>query len=438
LSRVPISFLFFSFGAATTALAVLMNWTNGSRGQENPKVIERPIASKLSEALKAEDERAVIGFTKQAREQLGDSAGIPEVPDEYRRVPVDALPLNAAEARRAMEPQFRRIEKLKFWRIGLDPTKMNAPLRGPASVVACMVHAIEADVEGKAECLRIAKEAADFLVWAQSQAGRGCFPFPAAHGTSNDRAMVVGTRFLERIERAGRIDEAVRNGWVFEDYDDGGLQFDNAECGNALFLLFEHTGDSRYLASAVQAADWAAARPLCTNWNYNAFSVHLLARAFSVTGDEKYQEAAVLKAGLGVIPGQLIDGARAGRWMDAHNARPAYHYIMMEALACLAATLPEEHPSYPPVWNALTLGLTTRNTEIVENGPMTIDKSLEALLTIERLFGEKKDWLRETKSTAALNVLCVYAAEQCRQGKLDVGPRGFGAMLRYSVHHAKD
>jgi len=98
------------------------------------------------------------------------------------------------------------------------------------------------------------------------------------------------------------------------------LQFDNGECGIAMFDLFELTQDPRYLDSARQAANWALTRPLCTNWNYNSFSVHLLAKAYDVTQEPEYRDAALKKALLGVIPGQLIDGPRAGRWMDAHNA----------------------------------------------------------------------------------------------------------------------
>ena len=34
---------------------------------------------------------------------------------------------------------------------------------------------------------------------------------------------------------------------------------------------------------------------------------------------------------------QLTEGPRKGRWADAHNARPPYHYIMVRGLAALAA-----------------------------------------------------------------------------------------------------
>lgn len=49
-------------------------------------------------------------------------------------------------------------------------------------------------------------------------------------------------------------------------------------CGRALVSAWELTGDERYLDAARKSGDWAMSRPLVSNWNYNAFSVGLLAR----------------------------------------------------------------------------------------------------------------------------------------------------------------
>lgn len=123
----------------------------------------------------------------------------------------------------------------------------------------------------------MAKDAAEFLIWAQKQADSGVYPFPAAHGTSKTRAMEVATRFFAKAERAGTLQSIVPNGWAFDDAGDGGLQFNNGECGSAILDLYELTMERQYLESALQSADWAAARPLCPNWNHNSFSVFLLA-----------------------------------------------------------------------------------------------------------------------------------------------------------------
>ena len=106
----------------------------------------------------------------------------------------------------------------------------------------------------------------------------------------------------------------------------------------------------------------------------NSFSVALLAEAFRATGERRYLDAAVHKTRVGVIPGQLTEGPHAGRWVDAHNARPAYHYIMMRGLAQLAAVLPADDPVRAEIMRSLTLGLKTRNAELL--GPGAANKDM--------------------------------------------------------------
>jgi uncharacterized protein YyaL (SSP411 family) len=283
----------------------------------------------------------------------------------------------------------------------------------------------------------MAKDAADFLIWAQEKAGAGCYPFPAARGTSQARAMEVATRFLEKAEKAGKLDTVVRNGWAFDDTGEGGMQFDNGECGVAMLDLYELTKDPRYLESALKAADWALARPLCTNWNYNSFSVRLLARAFALTGDGKYLDAATKKARLGVIPGQLTDGPRAGRWMDAHNSRPAYHYIMMCALGQLAAAMPPSHEHRQEIVRSLSLGLKARNAEMVSHGVMNKDHAMEALLLVNRAFAKDETFLRETKSAEALRTLALLVSDEAHLGKSPLSPGGWGQFLEFIIQSQK-
>ena len=73
----------------------------------------------------------------------------------------------------------------------------------------------------------------------------------------------------------------------------------------------------------------------CANFNYNAFSVSLLANAYRVTGEKAFLDAAWQKFRVGIAPGQ----APNGRWMDAHNARTVYHIIILRALGDLAAVV---------------------------------------------------------------------------------------------------
>jgi len=390
-------------------------------------------SSRLSNALARGDLQAVRAAVSEAKVALGDKAGVPEVADVFQPVSPSASALTADEARQAFAPYFAAVESTRGWTIGADPSRLTAPLRVPASVMAGYAAAVRAKFEGCERNLDHARQMADFLIWAQDQAGCGVFPFPAVRSASKVRAMDVAARFIAIAEKAGKLDQIVRNCWLFDDLGDGGLQFDNGECGVSMFELYEVTKDQRYLASARRAADWACACSLCPNWNYNSFSVDLLAQAYAVTGEAKYLDAAVRKARLGVIPGQLTEGPHAGRWVDPHNARPAYHYIMMRALARLAGALPPEHADRAEILRALKLGLTTRNEEILSRGVMNKDKSLEALVLVNRTFAKEDAFLSATRSRDALRALAVLVSDEYRHGKRPLSPGEWGLFLEYCV-----
>jgi hypothetical protein len=315
----------------------------------------------------------------------------------------------------------------------LDPTKLDHALREPASVISGCVHLERAGLADHDASLKLARDAADFLIWAQAQAGSGAFPFPAFRGRARDNAFVAAGRFLDRAERAGKLEQVVRNGWVFEDEGDGGLQFDNGEAGVALFELYAISHDTNHLAAARKSADWAISRPLAPNWNYNSFSVALLAKAFAVTGERKYLYAATRKTRLGVIPGQLTDGLRAGRWLDPHNARPSYHYIMLRALSALTAAMPSDDPARPEIVQALKLGLHARNPDFLGPGAPNKDHAMETLVFVNRDFATEPAFLRDTQSAEAFDALAKLVSEQARRGGLPLGPRSWGLFLEHLV-----
>jgi hypothetical protein len=390
----------------------------------------------LAQALAREDLAAIRAAVAAARAVLGNKVGEPEVADVYRPVPPNGELLTRAEAQRGFTPHFERLESMRWWKVGVDPTTLTAPLRAPASVIVGNVAAFRARLDGAERSLGIAQAAAEFLLWAQQQAGGGVFPFPAARGTSSARAMEVATGFLMKAEKSGKLSLVVRNGWAFDDLGEGGLQFDNGEGGAAVLDLYDVTQEPRYLVAARKAADWALTRSLCANWNYNSFSVYLLAKAHAVTGEARYLEAAVRKARLGVIPGQLTDGPRAGRWIDPHNARPAYHYIMLRALAQLAAVMRPDHVNRAEIVGALALGLKARNSEILSRGVMNKDNSIEALLLVNRVFKDNDAFLRDTHSKDALQAVGALVSEEARRGKEPLSPGEWGCFLEYITGHS--
>jgi hypothetical protein len=393
----------------------------------------------LQAALLKKDPATIQSCVEQAVQHLGSAAGVPEVADHYTPVPPEAKPLSPAEVRALLPPLVKKAKDYCWWRIGMDPTQMTAPLREPAAMLSGMLALSQLCAPAEQQqCMALAQQAADFLIWAQEQAGAGCYPFPAARGTSSARAMQVASRFLQQAEDKGLLSQTVRHGWAYADHGDGGLQFDNAECGLALLELYAHSHDPRHLQSAVKAAEWAMQQPLCTNWNYNSFSVHLCAKAAAATGRADLHHAAMEKALLGVVPGQLTTGPHAGRWADGHNARPAYHYIMLSALTALAQHCgqgPCAHTAAEQqrIQQALQLGLTTRNAEFSRQGMMTKDKAMECLLDLHHppAGTHSSSLLATTHSDTALHLLMSACSESLRQGKFPLGPKAMGQMCHH-------
>jgi len=383
----------------------------------------------LSAAQKAEDEAEVKKLAKRAIELLGDQAGLPEIADEFRPIPKDTKPLSPEELTTGFDPYIGYIKRQKWWTVGLDPTRTTHAPRELATVIEGCLAARAVSVEKADELLKIATDAGDFLVWAQERGTIGVVPFPAVRNGTG-RPFEVAERFYRQAEKDGKLDEVIKNGWAVEDFDDGGLQFDNGLAGVALVRLFEATKDDTYRKAAIRAADWAVKRRVVTNWNYNSFSVFLLAEVYRITGEAKYLDAAKKKARLGVLPGQLTEGPRKGRWADAHNARPAYHYIMVRGLAALAAVIPKDDPDLPAVIESLRLALKARNPDF-EKGIFNADSAVEALVRVKTLPLHVSAKLADCGTGEALDTLERYAAEGFRARKSPLGPGAWGQLLKY-------
>lgn len=340
----------------------------------------RAYTAELGFAMAARDEAAIRSIVASAREELGERAGVPEVPDKPRPpVTGDSSPLTPAEIESGFHRILRTLHQQKWWRTGLDPRRTGHLPREVATFIEGCVAGCRANSTHRTQLLAEAIEAGDYLLWTQREAGTGVFPFPAFEG-GKGAAFEAATRFLQRARESGRLEQVTRKGWVIDDLNDGGLQFDNALCGVALLELFEVSREERFRKGAIDAVEWAMRRPCVPNWNYNSFSVHLLARAHAVSRDPRHLAAALEKARLGVLPGQLTSGPRTGRWLDPHNARPAYHYILIRGLLSLLPELPPDSPDRPILALAIRNGFAARNPDFARAGLVNVDSAMEALL----------------------------------------------------------
>jgi hypothetical protein len=430
-------------------MILLCTTTNAAETQQQQRAA-------LAEALLKKDPDEIKNAVAVINESIGKKQGVPETPDQYTRIPFDASMLSKAEAIGSMPAMEAYIAQNRWWRIGIDPTKLSSPLREPASAIigllafsrvsqkvtvgsqAVTPMGSEKPTLSRDNYLDAAREAGDFLLWAQAQAGSGVFPFPASSGNVNSAAFRSAARQLALAEKKGLVN-VIKNGWAIQDDGDGGLQFDNAESGMAIFALYEATNDRKYLNAAVLSAEWAMQRPLVNNWNYNSFSVRLLARAYLVTGNKSFLDSAMQKAVLGVIPGQLTKGVNKGRWGDAHNARPTYHYIMMDSLTELINAMRkakmEKDSATDRVLNALRLGLTSRNQDLLPNGngAATKETAMYALLKVNIVFAGDTDFLRATQSRDALDGLSKLVSAQFRRGLAPLAPGAWGLLVERLV-----
>ncbi|MFN7561988.1 MAG: hypothetical protein ACK5TH_09430 [Prosthecobacter sp.] len=285
---------------------------------------------KLIAAMASGDAAAVREITHAMEGVLDDQAGVPD----GRRMGQKAaeLKLSRAEAVKlfldALETQGRAMRTLMKGE--LLPDQM---ARVYAYVLdACVTmhpHVAQHAPQRLADVEKLLRGTAGVLLKLQQPQGH--FPFPDLRGKN--------IRFGDMTEKQlqnGSIQ--IKDGWIITPDPDGGSQFDTGVCGVALLRAGELLKDETYLAAGHRAAEWAAKQKCCANFNYNAFSVSLLARA-------GMQEASLQKLRVGVAPGQ----AKNGRWIDPHNARTVYHVIILRALADLGRSAEVDAITQPAI-----------------------------------------------------------------------------------------
>lgn len=378
----------------------------------------------LAEAMKHRDRPAIEDAIE--RLQCIWSGAPPEKPERYARVEGIEHPMSRTEAVAELGGYFTSIAPKLWWETrDLPPPEIPQPLRVPAEIVHASLALWRLTDRRDTEALLRARRAGDYLLQAQREAGTGVFGFPAWRGREG-LGVVVDRLRAEAVEQ-GNASTLEANGWIVNDFGDGGLYFDNGLAGEALIELHRATGDARHLDAARRAAEWAIARPIVPNFNYNGFTVLLLSRLYEVTNDRRYLDEAVERAELGMLSGQVEAGAERGSWIDPHNKRIVYRFIMIRQLAALLAAMPAAHPQRATIQSSVLTALNSVEDQMRRNGGIgNVNSAVLAYCDLDRSFAEA-DWLHRRRDLE--QALMTYSIRAIRSGKVESDPAAVACVL---------
>jgi hypothetical protein len=362
------------------------------------KAKSKELQVRLNAAMRTGNPVAVREVTAEMRRVLGDQAGVPDGRRPGRHSP--PIQMTPAEAVHvflgALGAEKKAVETLSSGK--LLPGQM-ARIYAELLMATCRirpgVEANEPSSLGQLDALSTGVA----TILLNLQQPEGLFPFPDLRGQN--------IRFGDMIQR--QVDggaAVVKDGWIITPDADGGSQFDTGQCGIALIEAGDRYKKPEWTRAGLRAADWALAQPCVANFNYNAFSVSLLSRAYQASGDAKYLDGALAKFRVGVAPGQ----APNGRWLDSHNARSVYHRIILRGMIDLTEALPESRSAertevtavLAPASGALVKELTTMGATL---------EALPELISLRRLFPEDAQLRQVTQEMAA------SIAAKCTDGR---------------------
>jgi hypothetical protein len=274
----------------------------------------------LDAATAKGDANEVRAAVAEMRKTFGDQAGLPDA----RRPGVRAKPHSLSETEAvklflsALKSEDRSTREIAAGRpVGNNMLRLYADIVQGCCDIRPAVR--RRQPQRLADLDRLVAGACSILTHLQQPAGY--FPLPDLRGKN--------IRFGEMTEKLlATQPEGVKDGWIIAVDPAGGTQFDNGVCGVALLSAGAEYKRDEWTRAGWRAADWALQQRCVPNFNYNAFSVGLLAHASRVAHDNRYLAGALRKFRVGVAPGQVENG----RWVDAHNARTVYHLIILRAL----------------------------------------------------------------------------------------------------------
>lgn len=359
----------------------------------------REFGPQLDAAMRTGEPAQVSQVTAAMLQLLGDQAGVPDARRPGRKL---TRPQHLDEAQAtglflaALDGEQRRLAPLREGRpIPDQMLRFYGYLLDALTAIRPFAAKHQPDRIPGLDAL--STSLAGILIGLQQPSG--LFPFPDLRGRN--------IRFGDMAERQIREGKAeVRDGWIISADPAGGSQFDTGICGSALLRAGQLHRNDAWRQAGLRAADWALAQPCCANFNYNAFSVSLLAYAFQVTGESKYLEGALRKFRVGVAPGQ----APNGRWLDAHNARTVYHHILLRGIGDLAAVLPvDRQRERAEVNRVLAPAVETLLDEFDAMG-----QTVEALPALQDLAALDP---ADTRLRQAVTAAAAVVVSQCTDGK---------------------
>lgn len=366
----------------------------------------RPLYDEFLQAMRRHDDDGLRRTREAIIQGMGEYAGISEDQPDYGQ-PIDSSLPDLAGVEKLWAQSFARMKGRHGWEQAATAKTQGRPqprLRISFRSARAYLQSYEAGLPDKDEYLKSARQGFDYILSAQASTGAFGYPyFPNA----KDGLLSAAARVVKAGEARGL--KMTEGDWVIEDLDDGGLQFDNGESGLGLLHAYALTGKQQYLDAARRAGDWAARRPLVSNFNYNGFSGELLARLYRVTGEQRFLDLGLEKMKYGVLPGQMTNGRWPGRWFDQHNAAIQYHSIMMAQLMELYLALQKaKHPYAAEIKQRITLGLDSLanevNTQGVARGKAHEMLCLDALARGLLIFGQNEKW--ERAADVDVNYLC--------------------------------
>ena len=364
-------------------------------------------AQRLHEAMLTDDAARVHAVTTEILDGMGDQAGVPD--GRPRGVFPQETSVTQAESTtlflNALKSEARAVRQLSEGKPLPDQMlRIYGYLLTGLAEMRPWIAKYESDSLADVDAL--AAGCAKIMISLQQPTGY--FPFPDLRGKN--------IRFGEMIERqvqAGQV--VVKDGWVITEDSNGGSQFDTGICGVALLRAGEAFGKESWLAAGKKAADWALQENCCGNFNYNAFSVSLLAHQFRLSRDERYLQGALKKVRVGIAPGL----APNGRWLDSHNARTVYHVIILRALGDLASVMPD-----PFELNAIALPAIKALLDEFDIMGITVE-ALPELVTLQKIYPDNE---RLKKATARMASFLIQKCSQGARAKMAVQPHQLAAV----------